>query len=105
FPDDGAGAVSGCGEVVFSLAKARRRKVNLEMYCSSADAQGGFLHGFSESRMRVAGARDVFAARAEFYRIGAFGDQVACARADDMNAEDAVGLGIGEHLHAAFGAA
>ena len=41
------------------------------------------------------------AERAELHRHGGLGDHLAGVGADDVHAEHAVGLGVGEHLHEA----
>ena len=53
--------------------------------------------------MGVAGARDVLGGSAEFHGDDGFRDHVAGVGADQMHAEHAVGLGIGEDLHEAVG--
>src|SRR6516165_9028858 len=55
--------------------------------------------------MGVAGAREIFRRAAEFHQDAGFGDELARARAKDMNAKHAIGLGIGENLHKAIGVA
>ena len=54
-------------------------------------------------RMRVAGARDVFRRGAELHRHRRLRDHVAGIGAEDVHAEHAVGLGVGEDLHEAVG--
>ena len=49
--------------------------------------------------MRVADARDVLGAGAEFHCHHRFGDHLRGMRSDDVDAENAVGLGVGENLH------
>ena len=51
----------------------------------------------------VAGARDVLGRAAELHRDRRLGDHVAGVGADDVHAEHAVGLGVGEDLHEAVG--
>jgi len=55
--------------------------------------------------MRVTGARNVFAAGAKLHGRDGFGDQVAGARADNMDAEYSVDGGIGQNLNATCGVA
>ncbi len=61
---------------------------------AAVDGEGRFFEGLGERRMGVAGAGDVFAGCAELHGGGGFGDQVAGARAEDVHAEHAVGLGV-----------
>ena len=70
---------------------------------AAVDGERGFLEGLGQGGVGVAGARDVLAAGAELDRDGRLGDQVAGARAEDVHAEHAVGLGVGEDLDAAVG--
>ena len=55
-------------------------------------------HRFRIGRVRVAGAGEVLGRRAEFHRDADLVDQVARHRPDDMRAEDAVGVLVGQHL-------
>ncbi len=68
-----------------------------------AHGEGGFLHRLGQRRMRVAGAGDVFRGRTEFHRDRRFRDHVAGVGADNVHAEHAVGLGIGQDFHKALG--
>ena len=75
---------------------------------SGNDHRGGgkaqsFLDHLGQRRVGVRGARQVFAGRPELDGGDGFGDQIACPRADDVNAEDAVVLLVGEDLHEAVG--
>src|SRR6185437_9464526 len=67
------------------------------------DRHGGFLDRLGQRRMRVAGAGDVLGGSAEFHGDDGFGDHVAGVGADEVHAEHAVGLGVGEDFHEAFG--
>ena len=58
-----------------------------------------------QRRMGVADARDVLAAGLELHRHHGLGDQLAGHRADDVHAEDLVGLGVGQELDHAGGVA
>ena len=69
------------------------------------DGQRGFADRFGQGRMRVAGAGQIFRRAAEFHQHAGFGDQFAGADAEDVNAEHAVGRGVGENLHEAVGLA
>ena len=68
------------------------RQTGSEVDRPAIDGEGGFLHRFRQRRVGVAAAGDVFAASTERDGRGAFGDQFAGVRADDVDAEDAVGL-------------
>src|SRR5215208_197860 len=63
----------------------------------------GFLHGLGERRMGMAGARDILRRRAELHGDGGFRDHVAGVGAEDMHAQHAVGVGVGEDLDEAIG--
>ena len=84
---------------------AYRRINRLEMDRAAGDGEGGFFESFGERGVGVAGAGDVFARCAELHGGGGFGDQVAGAGAEDVHAEHAVGLGVGEHFDLAGGVA
>ena len=68
------------------------------MNCALFDRERRFLDRFGQCRMRMAGARDVFGRRPEFHGDGGLGDHVAGVGADDVHAEHAVGLGVGENF-------
>src|ERR1700687_1581526 len=53
--------------------------------------------------MGVNCTRDVLGAGAELHRQGCFGDEIRGARTEDVNAEDAIGLRVGEDLYATLG--
>lgn len=55
-------------------SKTAESLVHLHMQHSPIDRQGGFLDSFGQGGVGVAGAGDVFAARAELDRSCAFGD-------------------------------
>ena len=65
--------------------------------------EGGFLYCFRERGMCVAGASEVVGRAGEFHDRGAFGDDGGCLGAEDVDAEDAVGLGVGDDLREAVG--
>ena len=67
------------------------------------DRQRRFLHRLGQRRMGVAGARDVLGRGAELHRDRGLRDHVAGVGADDVHAEHAVGLGVGQDLHEAVG--
>ena len=70
---------------------------------ASPTASAASFTASGKRRMGVAGAGDVFRGGAELHRHGGFGDHVAGIGADDMHAEHAVGLGVGEDFHEAVG--
>src|SRR5262245_45820235 len=70
-----------------------------------AHRHGGFLDGFRQGRMRVAGARDVFRGGANLHGDGGLGNHVAGIGAENVHAEHAVGLGVGEDLDEPVGGA
>jgi hypothetical protein len=53
--------------------------------------------------MGVAGAGDILRRRTELHRDGSLRNHIAGIRADDVDAQHAVGLGIGKDLHETFG--
>src|SRR5206468_2072562 len=63
------------------------------------------LHRLRPRRMRVPGAGHVLGAGGELDRERSLGDQVRGARAQDVEADDAIAPRVGEHLHAALGLA
>ena len=66
--------------------------------------QRGFLHRLGQRRVRVAGARDVLGGGAELHRRPRPRAIMSPASGpDDVHAEHAVGLGVGEDLHEAVG--
>ena len=81
----------------------RRQTLNHHAERPLADRQRRFLHRLGQRRVGVAGARDVLRGGAEFHRDGGFRDHVAGVGADDVHAEHAVGLGVGQDLHEAVG--
>ena len=64
--------------------------------------KGRFTERLGQRGVRVARAGDVLAARSEGHRGGSLGDQVARARSDDVDAEQAVGPFVRQHLEATF---
>ena len=54
--------------------------------------QRSFADSFGERPMRMAGASQVFGTGAEFHRRRRFGNQIAGARAEDVHAQNAIGL-------------
>jgi hypothetical protein len=80
-----------------------RDRTNLDMDSAGFYVQGGFFEGFTQGWVGVAGAGDVFGTGAEGHGGRGFGDEVAGARADDVDAEDAVVLGVGEDFDFAVG--
>ena len=67
------------------------------------DRHGRFFDRLRQGRMRVAGAREIFRRTAEFHQHRRFRDHVAGVRTDNVNAEHAVGLGVGQNFHKAVG--
>jgi hypothetical protein len=59
------------------------------------DRQGGFAEGFGKGRVGVADVGQVLGAGPELHRGGGFGDQIAGVRAEDVDAQDAIGAGVG----------
>ena len=55
--------------------------------------------------MGVAGARDILGGTTEFHRQRRFGDQRPGLGAHDVDAEYAIGRGVGQHLGEAVGVA
>src|ERR1700722_9941732 len=53
--------------------------------------------------MGVAGTGDVLGRGAEFHGDGRLADHVAGVRAENVHAEHAVGLGVGQNFHESFG--
>src|SRR5947209_586922 len=84
-----------------ALGADEARALNVDR--ALAHRERGFLNRFRQRGMRVAGARDVFRRRTEFHRNGGFCDHVAGVAADDVHAEHAVGLGIGQDFHKPVG--
>ena len=66
---------------------------------AAVDRERGFLQRLAHRRVRMAGARDVLGRRAELERDHGLGDQIAGHRAQDVHAEHAVALRVGEDLH------
>src|SRR3979411_1816727 len=64
---------------------------------------GGFLDGLAQRRVGVAGARDVLGRFGEFHRDGGFGVPAVGVGPDDVHAEHAVGLGVGEDFDETVG--
>ena len=77
----------------------RRAFQTLHMDRAFGHRHRGFLDGFGARRMRVAGARKIFGRAAEFHQHRRLVDHLAGFAADDVNAEHAIGLGIGENFH------
>ena len=63
-----------------------------------AGCEGGFLDGFRHGRVRVAGAAEVFRRTAELHQHRRLVDHLAGAEADDVHAEDPVGVLVGKNL-------
>ena len=61
-------------------------------------SQGCFVHRFRQRRVSVADAGQVFGGTTEFHRHHGFGNQFGSIRSDDMDTENAVGLGTSQHL-------
>src|SRR5215472_17661801 len=70
---------------------------------AAVDGEGGFLDGFVQGRVGVAGAGDVLRRRGKLHADDELGDQIARIRADDMGAEDAIRRLVGEDLDEAVG--
>ena len=63
-------------------------------------SQRGFADNFGKGRVRMAGARKIFAACAESHRGHSFGYQLAGARSDNMHTQDSIRLLVSQDLHA-----
>src|SRR5690625_395508 len=70
----------------------------------ASHGQGGLLHRFGQRRVRMNGPAHVLTGCAERHRRNRFGYEVTGPGADDVHAQDAVGLRVGQHLHLAVGA-
>ena len=68
-----------------------------------ADGERGFFDGFTHRRMRVNGAREVFGAAAVLHVRHDLADQFAGAFAENLGAEDFIGLRVGDDFDVAFG--
>src|SRR5437763_1864480 len=75
------------------------------MNTSPVDRQGGFLDRFSQSGVGMRAPRQVFTAVPKSNRSRRFGNQVSGARADDVHAQDAIGLPVGQYFGFSFGPA
>ncbi len=75
----------------------------LDMNRAFFDGQRRFFDGFRQGRVRVEGAGEVFAGGVEFHRHDRFGDHVARMGGEDVDAEDAIGFGVGDDLDLAIG--
>src|SRR5580698_10179881 len=64
-----------------------------------ANRKRGFFHRFRASRMGVAGPRQIIGGTAKLHQNSGFVDHFARFAADNMHAEDPVGLRICENLH------
>src|SRR6516162_4042329 len=84
-------------------ACVRLSRVASHMDGALIDRQCRLLHRLGERRVGVAGAGDVLGRGAELHGNRSLRDHVAGVRADDVHAQHAVGLGIGEDLHEALG--
>ena len=63
----------------------------------------GFADGFAQRRVRVGASGDVLGAAVVLHDRHALGDQFRRPRAEDVDAQHAVGLRVGQHLHPAVG--
>ena len=73
------------------------------MYGLVVGGHAGLLERLGHGGVRVAGARDVLAARVVLERDDGLGDHLAGVRAEDVSAEDAVGSLVGEDFDEALG--
>src|SRR5215207_10429959 len=64
-----------------------------------ADRKRGFLDRFRAGRMGMAGACQILGGTAELHENAGFMNHFAGFAADDVHAEHAIGLRIGEDLH------
>src|ERR1019366_6509181 len=73
------------------------------MYRRFADGEAGLFQRLAHDRVRVDGAAEVLGAAAVFHVRDNLADQLAGAMAENLRAEDPVGLGGGNDLHEAIG--
>ena len=66
-----------------------------------AHGHAGFFHGFRHGRVRVNRAGEVFGTAAVFHVRDDLADEFAGILAENLSAEDFVGLGVGDDLHEA----
>ena len=66
------------------------------------DCQSRFFQCLGKSRVGVRTAGQVFAARAEVDGRRRLGDEIPGSRPEDVDAEDAAGVPVGENLYLAF---
>src|SRR5213080_1831500 len=64
--------------------------------------EGGFFHDLRERGVAVEAAGEVFATGGEFDGDDGFGDQVRGVRAEDVDAEEAIGFGIADDFDKAI---
>ena len=64
----------------------------------AVDRMGGFHHGFAESRVGMDRFAEFAGRDFQMHRRAGFRNQVGGMRADHMDAEDLIGLGIGNDL-------
>src|SRR5208282_6037077 len=86
-----------------SAAKLEMLNMGLNMNGMAFDRQRRLFHRLVQGGMGVDGAGDVLGAGAEFHRHRGFGDDGAGVAADDVNAQDAVALGLGQNFHETLG--
>ena len=73
------------------------------MYGTPIDSERGFLHSLRQSRVGMTSARNVLCGGAELHCDRRLRDHVGGVRADDMDAQYAIGFGVGENFHEAVG--
>ena len=76
---------------------------HLEVDHAAAGVEGGLLDDLGEVRMRVHAAGQILGASRELHGDGRLGDQFARPGADDVHAEDPVGVLVRKDLHEAVG--
>ena len=75
------------------------------MDCTAGGGESGFAKSFAQGGMRLGIGAEAFAAGAEGNGHGGLVDQVARMGTQDVDAQDAVGEGVGEELDQAIGLA
>jgi hypothetical protein len=82
--------------------KPGRTEDRSSLHGPAVHAHRGLAQGFRHGRLGLAGAGDVFGASAEFHGQAGPADQLANPGTDHMDALDAPGLGMLQHLHEPF---
>ncbi len=72
------------------------------MECASSRSQRRFPKSFGKRRVGVTRTGNVLATGGKGYGGGGLGNEIARPRAKDVNPENTIALGIGQHFHFAF---